>query len=168
MHTHTPLPLPKILDTYPIQGRKIHQRGACIFYFLLYVFVLYFVLYLYFLAPATRDRCGGRKRDSASCLGCTLGTWLCSMSNSIIYHVSCYRFVSQHTYIYHIGPHAHVDTDSDSRQQQQPPAPAVAQIVQSNTKSSLLYYVSYVIIVLCIVLCIMYYVFPIPEPINIV
>jgi hypothetical protein len=83
-------------------------------YFVLYVFVLYFVLYLYFLAPATRDRCGGRKRDGASCLGCTLGTWLCSMSNSITYHVSCYRFVSQHTYIYHIGPHAHVDTDSDS------------------------------------------------------
>jgi hypothetical protein len=24
-------------------------------YFVLYVFVLYFVLYLYFLAPATRD-----------------------------------------------------------------------------------------------------------------
>jgi hypothetical protein len=43
-------------------------------YFALYVFVLYFVLYLYFLAPATatRDRCGGRKRDGASCLGCTL------------------------------------------------------------------------------------------------
>jgi hypothetical protein len=71
-------------------------------YFVLYVFVLYFVLYLYVLAPATRDRCGGggrnRKRDGASCLGCTLGTWLCSMSNSIIYHVS------QHTCIYHIGP----------------------------------------------------------------
>jgi hypothetical protein len=66
-------------------------------YFVLYVFVLYFVLYFYFLAPATRDRSGGRKRDGASCLGCTLGTWLCSMSNSIIYHVSCYRFVSQHT-----------------------------------------------------------------------
>jgi hypothetical protein len=91
-------------------------------YFVFYVFVLYFVLYLYFLAPATRDRCGGRKRGGASCLGGTLalGTWLCSMSNSIIYHVSCYRFVSQHTYIYHTGPHAHVDTDSDSRQQQQP------------------------------------------------
>jgi hypothetical protein len=98
-------------------------------YFVLYVFVLYFVLYLYFLAPATRDRCGGRKRDGASCLGCTLGTWLCSMSNSSICHVSCYRFVSQHTYIYHIGPHAHVDTDSDSRQQQQPPAPAPAPAV---------------------------------------
>jgi hypothetical protein len=128
-------------------------------YFVLYVFVLYFVLYLYFLAPATRDRCGGRKRDGASCLGCTLGTWPCSMSNSIIYHVSCYRFVSQHTYIYHIGPHAHVDTDSDSRQHQQPPAPApaVAQIIQNNTKSSLLYYVLYVLIVLCIVLCIMYF-----------
>jgi hypothetical protein len=79
------------------------------------------------------------------------------MSNSIMYHVSCYRFVSQHTYTYHIGPHAHVDTDSDSRQQQQPPAPApaVAQIIQNNTKSSLLYYVLYVLIVLCIVLCIM-------------
>jgi hypothetical protein len=89
-------------------------------YFLLYVFVLYFVLYLYFWAPATRDRCGGRKRDGASCLGCRLGTCLCSMSNSIIYHVSCHRFVSQHTYIYHIGPHAHVDTNSDSKQQQQP------------------------------------------------
>jgi hypothetical protein len=127
-------------------------------YFVLYVCVLYFVLYLYFLAP-TRDRCGGRKRDGASCLGCTLGTWLCSMSNSIIYHVSCYRFVSQHTYIYHIGPHAHVDTDSDSRQQQQPPAPApaVAQIIQNNTKSSLLYYVLYVLIALCIVLCITYF-----------
>jgi hypothetical protein len=126
-------------------------------YFVLYVFVLY----LYFLAPATRDRCGGRKRYGASCLGCTLGTWLCSMSNSIIYHVSCYRFVSQHTYIYHIGPHAHVDTDSDSRQQQQPPAPApapaVAQIIQNNTTSSLLYYVLYVSIVLCIVFCIMYF-----------
>jgi hypothetical protein len=128
-------------------------------YFVLYVFVLYFVLYLYFLAPATPDRCGGRKRDGASCLGCTLGTWLCSMSNSIIYHVSCYRFVSQPTYIYHIGPHAHVDTDSDSRQQQQPPAPApaVAQIIQKYTKSSLLYHVLYVLIVLCIVLCIMYF-----------
>jgi hypothetical protein len=93
----------------------------------------------------------------ASCLGCTLGTWLCSMSNSIIYHVNCYRFVSQHTYIYHIGPHAHVDTGSDCRQQQQPPAPApaVAQIIQNNKKkSSLLYYVLYVLIVLCIVLCI--------------
>jgi hypothetical protein len=134
-------------------------------YFELYVFVLYFVLYLYVLAPATRDRCGGRKRDGASCLGCcTLGTWVCSMSNSIIYHVSCYRFVSQHTYIYHIGPHAHahVDTDSDSRQQQQPPAPApapaVAQIIQNDKKkSSPLYYVIYVLIVLCIVLCIMYF-----------
>jgi hypothetical protein len=134
-------------------------------YFVLYVFVLYCVLYLYFLVPATRDRCGGRKRDGASCLGCTLGTWLCSMSNSIIYHVSCYRFVSQHTYIYHIGPHAHVDmdtdSDSDSRQQQQPPAPApapaVAQIVQNNTKSSLLYYVLYVLIVLCILSCTMYF-----------
>jgi hypothetical protein len=51
-------------------------------YFVLYVFVLYFVLYLYFLAPATHDRCGGRKRDGASCLGCTLGTWLCSMSQN--------------------------------------------------------------------------------------
>jgi hypothetical protein len=122
--------------------------------------VLYvFVLYLYFLAPATCDRCGGRKRDGASCLGCTLGTWLCSMSNSFIHHVSCYRFVSQHTYIYHTGPHAHLDTDSDSRQQQQPPAPApaVAQILQNNTKSSLPYYVLYVLIVLCIVLCIMYF-----------
>jgi hypothetical protein len=70
-------------------------------YFVLYVFVLYFVLYLYFWRrpPVTRDRCDGRKRDGASCLGCTLGTWLCSMSNSIICHVSCYRFVSQHTYI---------------------------------------------------------------------
>jgi hypothetical protein len=95
-------------------------------YFVLYVFVLYFVLYLYFLAPATRHRYGGRKRDGASCLGCTLGTWLCSMFNSIIYHVSCYRFVSQHTYIDHIGAHAHVDTDSESRQRQQPPAPAPA------------------------------------------
>jgi hypothetical protein len=27
-------------------------------YFVLYVFVLYFVLYLYFLAPATVDHCG--------------------------------------------------------------------------------------------------------------
>jgi hypothetical protein len=87
----------------------------------LYVFVLYFVLYLYFLAPVTRDCCGGRKRDSASLPGCTLGTWLCSMSNSIIYYVSCYRFVSQHTYIYHIGPLAHVATNSESRQQQQSP-----------------------------------------------
>jgi hypothetical protein len=130
-------------------------------YVVLYVFVWYFVLYLYFLAPATRDRCGGRKRDGAACLGCTLGTWLCSMSNCFIYHVSCYRFVSQHTYVYHIDicPHAHVDTDSESRQQQQPPAtaPAVAQIIQNNTKSSLLYYVLYVLIVLCIVLCIMYF-----------
>jgi hypothetical protein len=126
---------------------------------LYYTYVLYFLLYLYFLAPATRDRCGGRKRDGASCLGCTLGTWLCSMSNSIIYHVSCYRFVSQHTYIYHIGPHAHVDTDSDRRQQQQPPAPApaVVQIIQNNAKSSLLYCVLYVLIVLFTVLCIMYF-----------
>jgi hypothetical protein len=93
-----------------------------------------------------------------------LASWLCtwhSMSNSIIYHVSCYRFVSQHTYTYYIGPHAHVDTDSDSdsKQQQQPPAPApaVAQRIQNNTKSSLLHYVLYVLIVLCIVLCIMYF-----------
>jgi hypothetical protein len=51
-------------------------------YFVLYVFVLYFALYLYFLAPATRDRCGGRKRDGASCLGCnTLGTWHLAMLN---------------------------------------------------------------------------------------
>jgi hypothetical protein len=139
-------------------GKENTPEGGM--YFVLYVFVLYFVLYLYFLAPATRDRCGGRKRDGASCPGCPLGTWLCSMSNSIIYHVSCYRFVSQHTYnlytTYHIGPHAHVDTDSDSRQQQQPPAsaPAVAQMIQNSTKSSLLYYVLYVLIVLCIVLCI--------------
>jgi hypothetical protein len=127
--------------------------------FVLYVFVLYFVLYLYFLEPTTCDPCGGRKRDGASCLGCTLGTWLCSMSNSISYHVSCYRFVSQHTHIYHIGPHTHVDTDSDSRQQQQPPAPApaVAQIIQNNTKSSLLYYVLYVLIVSCMVLRIIYF-----------
>jgi hypothetical protein len=37
-------------------------------YFVLYVFVLYFVLYLYFWAPAPRDHCGGRERDGASCL----------------------------------------------------------------------------------------------------
>jgi hypothetical protein len=73
------------------QGRKIHQRGACILY---YTYCIVFVLYFYFLAPATRDRCGGRKRDGVSCLGCTLGTWLCSMSNSIIYHVGCYRLIS--------------------------------------------------------------------------
>jgi hypothetical protein len=90
-------------------GKENTPEGGV--YFVLYVFVLYFVLYSYFWAPATRDRCGGRKRDGASCLGCTLGTWLCSMCNSISYHVSCYRFVSQHTYIYHICPHAHVDTD---------------------------------------------------------
>jgi hypothetical protein len=127
--------------------------------FLYYTYLYCILYYLYFCAPATRDRCGGRERDGASCLGCTLGTWLCSMSNSVIYYVSCYRFVSQHTYIYHIGPHAHVDTDSDSRQQQQPPAPApaVAPIIQNNTKSSLLYYVLYVFVVLCIVLCIMYF-----------
>jgi hypothetical protein len=124
-----------------------------------YLYCIVFCIVFVFLAPATRDRCGGRKRDGASCLGCTLGPWLCSMSNSIIYNVSCYPFLSQHTYIYHIGPYAHVDTDSDSRQQQQPlaPAPAVAQIMQNNTKSSLLYYVLYVLIVLCIVLCIMYF-----------
>jgi hypothetical protein len=34
-------------------------------YIVLYVFVLYFVLSLCLLAPATRDRCGGRKRDGA-------------------------------------------------------------------------------------------------------
>jgi hypothetical protein len=144
-------------------GRKIHPEGDV--YFVLYVFVLYFVLYLYFLAPATRDRCGGRKRYGASCLGCTLGTWLCSMSNSIIYHVSCYRFVSQHTHIYHIGPHAHVDTDSDSRQMQQPPAPAsaVAQTIQINTKSSIQPPVLCIIRINCIMYCIMYDVFPIPD-----
>jgi hypothetical protein len=142
------------------QGRKYTRGGrvSCIIRICI-VFCIVFV----FLAPATRDHCGGRKRDGASCLGCTLGTWLCSMSSSIIYHVSCYRFVSQHTHIYHIGPHTHVDTDSDSRQQQQQqppapaPAPAVAQIIQNNTKSSLLYDVLYVLIVLCIVLCIMYF-----------
>jgi hypothetical protein len=136
-------------EKYTRGGRVFCIIRICI------VFCIVFV----FLRPATRDRCGGRRRDGASCLGCTLGTWLCSMSNSIIYHVSCYRFVSQHTYIHHIGPHAHVDTDSDSssRQQQKPPAlaPAVAQIIQNNTKSSLLYYVLYVLIILCIVLCIM-------------
>jgi hypothetical protein len=42
-------------------------------YFVLYVFVLYFVLYLYFLAPATRDRCGGRKRDGKPGLESALG-----------------------------------------------------------------------------------------------
>jgi hypothetical protein len=116
-----------------------HTRGGRVF--LIIRICIVFCIVFVFLAPATRDRCGGRKRDDdASCLGCTLGTWLCSMSNSIIYHVSCYCFVSQHTYIYHIGPHAHVDTDSDSRQKQQPPAPApaVAQIIQNNTKFSLL------------------------------
>jgi hypothetical protein len=101
-----PLDLPLLLHP----GKENTPEGGV--YVVLYVIVLHFVLYLYFLAPATRDRCGSRKRDGASCLGCTLGTWLCSMSNSIIYHVSCYRFVSQHTYVYHIGPHAHVDTDS--------------------------------------------------------
>jgi hypothetical protein len=139
------------------EGKYTRTRGGRVFCIIRICIV--FCIVFVFLAPATRDRCGGRKRDGASCLGRTLGTWLCSMSNSIIYHVSCYRFVSQHTYIYHIGPHAHVDTDSDSRQQQQPPAPAsaVAQIIQNNTKSSLLYYVLYVLIVLCIVLCIMYF-----------
>jgi hypothetical protein len=55
--------------------------------------------------------------------------------------------------------HVDTDSDSDSRQQQQPPAPApvVAQIIENNTKSSLLYSVLYVLIVLCIVLCIMYF-----------
>jgi hypothetical protein len=60
-------------------GKENTPEGGV--YFVSYVFVWYFVLYLYFLAPATRDRCGGSKRDGASCLGCTLGTWLCSMSN---------------------------------------------------------------------------------------
>jgi hypothetical protein len=142
------------------QGRK-YTRGGRVFCIIRICIVFCIVLYLYFLAPDTRDRCGGRKSDGASCLGCTLGTWLCSMSNFIIYHVSCYRFVSQHTHMYHIGPHphAHVDTDRDSRQQQQPPAPApaVAQIIQNNTKSSLLYYVLYVLMVLCNVQCIMYF-----------
>jgi hypothetical protein len=131
-------------------------------YFVLYVFVL-FLVFFWRRPPVTVTvavaAAASAMEPRASCLGCTLGTWLCSMSNSIIYHVSCYRFVSQHTNVYHIGPHAHVDTDSDSRQQQQPPAPApaVAQIIQNNTKSSLLYYVLYVLIVLCIVLCIMYF-----------
>jgi hypothetical protein len=47
-------------------------------------FVLYvFVLYLFFgrRPPATRDRCGGRKRDGASCLGCWLYTWHLAMLN---------------------------------------------------------------------------------------
>jgi hypothetical protein len=84
---------------------------------ILYYTYLYCILYcicIFWRRPPVTV--GGRKRDGASCLGCRLGTWLCSKSNSIIYHVSCYRFVSQYTYIYHIGPHAHVDTDSDSRQ----------------------------------------------------
>jgi hypothetical protein len=134
-----------------------YTRGGRVFC-IIRICIVFGIVFV-FLVPATRDRCGSRKRDGASCLGCTHGTWLCSMSNASIYHVSCYRFVSQHTYIYHIGPHAHVDTDSDSTQQQQPPAPApaVAQIIQNNTKSSLLYYVLYVLIVLCIVLCIMYF-----------
>jgi hypothetical protein len=47
----------------------------------LYAFLLYFVLYLYFLALATRDRCGGRKRDGASCLVSWLYTWHLAMLN---------------------------------------------------------------------------------------
>jgi hypothetical protein len=91
MHMHpTPLPVSGFLA-----GKENTPEGGV--YFVLYVFVLYFVLYLYFLAPATREHCGGRKRDGASCLGRTLCTWLCSMSNSIIYHVSCYiLYLSTH------------------------------------------------------------------------
>jgi hypothetical protein len=141
-------------------------------YFVLYVFVLYFVLYLYFLAPATRDRCGGRKRGDAvppSRARHRLGGGGGAASIRGLHFERpawSYHFVSQHTYKYHIGPQAHVDvdTDSDSRQQQQPPAPAVAQIIQNNTKSSLLYYVLYKLIVSCIVLCIMFYVLCISDP----
>jgi hypothetical protein len=61
-------------------GKENTPEGGVYVYYVLYVFVLH----LFVLAPATRDRCGGRKRDGASCLGCTLGTWLCSMSNSIM------------------------------------------------------------------------------------
>jgi hypothetical protein len=50
-----------IIDRY-IAGKENTPEGGV--YFVLYVLVLYFVLYLY-LAPATRDRCGGRKRDDA-------------------------------------------------------------------------------------------------------
>jgi hypothetical protein len=141
------------------QGRKILQRGACTLCYTYLYCILYCICIFWRRPPVTVAASASAMAPCALCLGCTLGTWLCSMSNSIIHHVSCYRFVSQHTYTYHIGPHAHVDTDSDSRQQQQPPAPplAVAKIIQNNTKSSLLYYVLYVIIVLCIVLCIMYF-----------
>jgi hypothetical protein len=74
----------KRIVVWGVQGRKIQLRGGV--YFVLYVFVFVFCIVFVFLAPATRDRCGGRKRDGASCLGCTLGTWhlaICSMSNSI-------------------------------------------------------------------------------------
>jgi hypothetical protein len=55
-------------------------------YFVLYVFVLYFVLYLYFLAPATRDRCGGRKRMAprVSAVHLALGYAQCLTLSSIM------------------------------------------------------------------------------------
>jgi hypothetical protein len=148
-------------------GKENTPEGGV--YFVLYVFVLYFVLNLYCICifrrrpPVTVAAAASAMAPRVSCLGCTLGTWLCSMSKSIIYHVSCYRFVSQHTYIYHIGPHAHVDTDSDSRQQQQPPAPApapaVAQVIQKKNQPPVLC----IIRINCIMYCIMYDVFPIPA-----
>jgi hypothetical protein len=151
------------LWTVPHREGKYTRGGRvfCIIRICIVFCILYCICIFWRRPPVTVAAAASRKRDGASCLGCTLGTWLCSISYSIIYLVSCYRFVSQHTYIYHIGPHAHVDTDS--RQQQQPPAPAVAQIIQNNTKSSLLYYVLYVLIVLCIVLCIMYFRSLVPQ-----
>jgi hypothetical protein len=68
-------------------------------YFVLYVSVLYFVLYLYFgrRPPVTVAAAASAMAPRVLAVHLAFGTWLCSMSNSIIYHVSCYRFVSQHT-----------------------------------------------------------------------
>jgi hypothetical protein len=92
-----------------VQGRKIHRRGACILYFTYLYCILYCICIFWRRPPVTVA--AGRKRDGASCLGCTLGTWLCLMSNSIIYHVSCYRFVSQHTARRPTCTHTHTRAD---------------------------------------------------------
>jgi hypothetical protein len=60
-------------------GKENTPEGGV--YFVLYVFVLYFVLYLYFWAPATRDRCGLRRPQARRRLVSWLYTWHLAMLN---------------------------------------------------------------------------------------
>jgi hypothetical protein len=51
-----------------------YSRGGRVF-FIIRICIVFCIVFVFFGA-ATRDRCGGRKRDGASsCLGYTLGTW---------------------------------------------------------------------------------------------